>query len=132
MAQYTEDIPLKPTAAVNKYTAVILGTAADQTCSPPGGANASCIGVVQETVTTADVTAGRVADVRVLGRSTVVANGSISRGALVVCGASGGKVQAAAAAAKQWVLGVALTAAGADGDWIEVELSGAGSQVDNS
>jgi hypothetical protein len=82
------------------------------------------IGVVQENVDVAKVATGKVVvDVRLLGISRVVAAAAIALGAEVAPTATG---KAQTAVATQRVAGIALQAAGADGDEIDVLLTPAG------
>jgi hypothetical protein len=130
MSQYVQDIQLKGLSALTKFRAVILGTAAAQTCDVPAGQNAQCIGVVQETTTAADVTAGRIVDVRVAGVTTAEADAAITIGQQLICNAATGRIgPALAATAKQYKIGIALTAASAQGDWFEMQLT-PGVQID--
>ncbi len=130
MAQYVMDRPYKPLTAVNKYNAVIIGTAAEQTCDVTGGANVQCIGIIQETIAAADVTNGLVASVRIEGVSTCIAASAIAVGDRVRVSATAGRLETVAATtAKQYQVGIAQTAAAANGDWFEVVLT-PGVQID--
>jgi len=118
------------TAAVSRFRAVIMDTSKDQSVSPPGAANARVFGICQEEVSAGDVTNGRVVDIRVEGVSTCVANSAITRGDQVRGADTTGRLETVTATtAKQYQVGIALTSAGAQGDWIEVLLT-PGEQID--
>jgi len=130
MAQYVQDYPATVTAAIGRFRAVILDTTKDKSASPPGAANAKAFGICQDEYSAADSTNGRVADIRVSGISTCVANSAISRGDQVRIADTTGRLETAAATtAKQYQVGIALTAAAAQGDWLEVLLT-PGVQID--
>jgi membrane protein implicated in regulation of membrane protease activity len=130
MALYNLDLPLQPLTAVSRFHAVLLGTATKQTCQVTSGANQQAVGIIQETISAADITSGRVADVRVEGVSTCVANSAIAIGDRVRVSATEGLLETVAAAtAKQNQVGLALTAAASSGDWFEVLLT-TGVQID--
>jgi hypothetical protein len=116
-------------AAANKFEVVILTTTLEHV-DDAASANELAIGILQETVTADDVTSGRVVDVRIMGISRAIANGAIAIGSRVRS-AGDGKVAPLAAAAKQNVIGIAMTQATADGDHIDILLT-PGLQVDNS
>jgi hypothetical protein len=83
------------------------------------------IGIVQEDVDLAKVQTGKaVVDVRVQGISRAVAGAAIAIGAEVMFNAVGKVITAATAANR--VCGIALQAAAADNDQIDVELVPAG------
>src|SRR5437868_356903 len=101
---------MKPSAAVARYHAVKINTANDQTVDVTSAAGQRAFGIVQETVSTTDVTAGRVADVRVIGVSTCIANSAIAIGDRLRVSATEGLLETApAATAKVQMVGIALT-----------------------
>lgn len=79
------------------------------------------LGVCQEEITAGDATNGRVADVRLMGVSLVEAGAAVTQYDEVMTSAAG---KAIAATATNAIVGVALDAAGADGDLIAVFLTG--------
>lgn len=79
------------------------------------GANEEAIGILQNTPT-----AGKAASVRLAGTSKVKASAAIAKGAAVVAAANGKVVTAGVQ--PQNILGLALEAAAADGDIIEMVL----------
>lgn len=81
----------------------------------PTGDGASAEGVLQNDPSAA----GQPATVAIDGISIVVAGAAIARGALVASGSAG---KAKTAASGNRVLGIAMEAASADGDWISVSL----------
>lgn len=85
----------------------------------PTGDGARADGVLQND----PAAAGRIATVAVAGVSRVTAGDAITRGALVASDASG---KAVTAAQNDEILGLALAAAGADGDVIPVLLKFSG------
>ena len=114
-------------AAVNQFEAVKLATLQHATKSSVAGE--ACIGISQETVSTADATAGRVSDVRIMGISRAKAAVAITIGARVRSNGDGTLTTLAATTAKQEVVGIALTAAGATNDHFDVLLT-PGAQAD--
>ena len=81
------------------------------------------IGVVQETASAADATAGRVVDVRLLGVSLCEADAAVTAGAPVRAMDTGTVAALAATTADQPIVGIALEAAADAGDWIAVLLT---------
>lgn len=114
---YVLDKSAKPGGALSQFTFVKF---TDQETVNTAGAGQRAIGVAQEEISADDATRGRVADIRVLGISYVVAGGAITAGALVTSNASG---RAVTAAVGNIPAGVALQAAAADGDPIAVLLT---------
>ncbi len=105
-----------------QYCFVVLGADGNLDLA---GANARAIGVLQN-----DPTAGQSGTVRLMGVSKVTAGAAITQGALVASNASGEAVAYTAATANtttgvisgSQVLGIALEAAGAAGDFVAVAL----------
>ncbi len=81
------------------------------------------LGVAQEEISAGDATNSRVANVRLLGISRVIAGAAISIFTEVTVGAD---ARAEAATTGDRVAGIALQAAAADGDHIDVLLTPAG------
>lgn len=82
------------------------------------------LGICQEEISAEDATVGRVARIRVMGISRGVAGAAIARGARLTVAADGRLVTAApAAGANANVVGVALTATTAAGEWLDVLLT---------
>ena len=114
--------------AITQYELVKL-TSTEGAVDMADTANEQILGVAMEGATAAEATAGKVIDVRMMGVATCIAGEAISIGALVNAKADG-RVKDIAAAVKQKVCGIALTAAAADGDHIDIWLMHA--EVDNS
>lgn len=114
--------------AITQYELVKL-TSTEGAVDMADTANEQILGVAQEAATSDEATDGKVINVRMMGVSTVIAGEAISIGSLVNAKADG-RVKDLAAATKQKVCGIALTAAAADGDHIDVWLMHA--EVDNS
>jgi hypothetical protein len=94
---------------------------AAQTIDRVSASTQLAVGVVQESVDVAKVATGKVAvDVRVQGISRCTAGAAIAIGAEVMFNAVGKVITAATTGNR--VCGVALQAAGADNDQIDVEL----------
>ena len=99
-----------------KYYAVYLS--GDQTVSLCATGHLNAVGILQN-----DPNTGEGALVRLEGTSKAVASGAIAVGTRVVATADGKIASVAAAGAdEQDVIGVALEAAAADGDIIEIAL----------
>lgn len=114
--------------AITQYELVKL-TSTEGAVDMADTANEQILGVALEAATTAQATAGKVIDVRMMGVATCIAGEAIAIGALVNAKADG-RVKDIAAAVKQKVCGIALTASAADGDHIDIWLTHA--EVDNS
>jgi len=126
---YVLDKGFQASEALTQYYLVKLGSTegyVDQSDT----ANEVCIGVTQEACTTANATSGKIVDVRIMGVSTCVASQAVNLGELVRSSGAG-KISGMAGAAKQKVLGIALTAAAADGDQLDVLLTPM-LEIDNS
>lgn len=120
-ANHTLVLPFQPTEAMTRYTAVKLS--GDQAVDLADTIGDMCIGVVQETVSAADVTNGRVVAVAVEGTSVIEAGAQLVVGVRVRASATGQAVALAATTAEQNQLGIVLTASGAQGDWITILLT---------
>jgi hypothetical protein len=97
----------------------VKGGTLDETVTAVTGATDGVVGVAQQGVVTADINKQAI-DVRSQGISKVVAGGVIAKDAGVNINAAGRVVTQGAAGTR--VIGVARTAAAANGDWIDVEL----------
>lgn len=102
--------------SANQYRFVTINSSGQAVLS---GNGASADGVLQDKPSAA----GRIGAVGILGVSKVVAGAAITRGADVASDANG---KAKTAATGNRVLGKALEAAAADGDWITVLLKVSG------
>lgn len=112
-------------AGVLKFRVVKV---ASDTIDLQTASNTLSLGVVQEDVDQVKVATGKVvANVRLEGTSKCVAGAAITQGAEVMA-TTAGKVIAAATTGNR-VFGVALSAAAADGDYVDVQLSGASQRL---
>lgn len=118
MPAYVHDVPLVASEAMTQFYAVKIGSSA-MTADLNDAQGERLIGIVQEEISTADATKGRVADVRVSGISRAVASAAITVGS-VVTGTNDGRVMTADTG--DFPLGVALTAADAAGDQLDILL----------
>lgn len=114
-------LPFIAAEAMTKYHAVKLN-AVDQGVDLADTIGDACIGIVQETVSSDDATAGRIVAVAVSGTSVWQAGAAVSIGDRLRTAADGEAVALAATTANQEVVGIALTAAAAAGDWFTVLL----------
>jgi hypothetical protein len=105
-------------AAVNKFLPVKHGSA-NETATPATAGTDLIAGFIQETVSAADVTSGRVANVRVMGITRAIAGAAITRGADVMI-TTGGKVITATATNR--IIGQAQFSVAADNDHVDVLL----------
>jgi hypothetical protein len=121
-ANFILDKGFKIAAAATKYQLVKFGSA-DDTMTPVTAATDQAMGVLLEDCPTADVTNGRVCDVRLMGIAMVVAGGSITRGTKVRP-TSTGAVQALAGTAgtNEVAVGIAMESA-VSGDLFHVFLT---------
>jgi hypothetical protein len=121
-SDYVIDKGYKTSAAIPQFRCVKLS--ADDTVVQTAAATDQTIGVCQESISAADGTNARIADIRLMGITTAIANGSITRGTLVRADANG-KVGSLAGTAglNEVVVGLALEAASADGDQLHVLLT---------
>ncbi len=104
--------------AITQYELVKL-TSTEGAVDMADTANEQILGVAMEAASATEATAGKVIDVRMMGVATCIAGEAIAIGALVNAKADG-RVKDIAAAVKQKVCGIALTAAAADGDHIDI------------
>jgi hypothetical protein len=123
-ADFVLDKGLLAQTALSKFRAVKGGTV-DESCTAMTAVTELPLGVVQHAVAAADVNK-QVADVRVLGITKMEASAAITRWAAVGAVADGRAVTAGAAGTR--MLGIAMSAAGAAGDIIDVFLT-PGAQV---
>lgn len=84
-------------------------------------AGVQIIGVCQETISAADATAGRVTAIQTGGVARCKAGAAIAVNAEVQVDADGDFITALAT---DWVVGIARTAAGADGDVFDMKVFG--------
>lgn len=128
MPQYVMDQPTVAAGAIGQFKAVEL--TARQTVQQCDATNDLAYGICQEEVSAADAVNGRVIGVRVEGVSRCIAGAAIAVGASVRVTGTVGKLQTCAATtAKQNQVGIAQTAAAADGDHFDVLLT-PGAQID--
>jgi len=118
---------IEDAAGVLQFRAVVQGTAAGAVKKPSAANEGKFVGVTQE----AQATQYRSVVVKESGRTFVVAAGVIALGDAVYIGDSAGKVAscqtalvdlAESTAYVTYVIGFARTAAGADGDIIEIQI----------
>jgi hypothetical protein len=109
-------------AAVTKF--YLVKTNGFEHVTPVTATGDFAIGVAQESATAGDVANGKIIGVRLLGVARCVAQAPIAVG-LKVRAHSSGKITTvdATAGANNQVVGIALTAAAADGDHIDVLLT---------
>jgi Uncharacterized conserved protein (DUF2190) len=112
------DKGFQPTAAVAQYR--VVRQTANQQCALPSAATQVPLGVTQEECTADNVTDGRVINVRMDGSSFLECAEAISIGARVGFDTNGKGV---VIAATEQPLGIARTAAAADGDLIVVQIN---------
>lgn len=110
------DVPCKAAGAVGKFYFVELSTSAADTVDECNAATDRAHGVSQKSASAAGESLG----VRIQGITKVVAGAAISLGAEVGTTAAGKAITKSAAG--QRVRGIALEAAGADGDIISILL----------
>lgn len=122
------DKGMYPDAASNSFKCQKLVTTAKEHVTE-AGAGEPVFGVLQETVSSDDVTNGRVANIRVMGISRCIADGAITIGDKLEAGATGYVSKATATTAKQYQVGIALTTVTTAGDHIDVLLT-PGVQID--
>jgi hypothetical protein len=109
-ANFILDKGYKCTAAVAQFLAVKLSTF--DTVAPIAGLTDAPLGICQETISTADATNGRVADIRLLGISRAIAGGSITLGDRVKVDATGKLITVpGVAGTNDRVVGIALETA---------------------
>lgn len=106
-------------SVIAQFHAVKGGTL-DETVTAVTGATDLIVGVAQQPVVAADVNKQAI-DVRHMGITKMVASAAITKDAAVNITATGRAVAQAAGGGR--VVGFARTAAAANGDWIDVELT---------
>jgi hypothetical protein len=109
-------------SAVTKFMVVKYGTA-DQTCTAVTGVNQVPLGVTQEDASAADVTKGRIVNVRLMGIARCIAGGAITRGTRVSVGATGKVLAMVGTVGVENSVGIAMMSSAADGDHIDVLLT---------
>lgn len=116
------DKGFKCMSVVTRFRAVKLVTSAKEQVTAITAAVDRPVGIVQDTVETAD--AGRqVVNVRSIGISQAEAGGVLAIGARCILAADGRLVDVGAAAAGTVIVGEAWTAAAAAGDWFDLFLT---------
>jgi len=118
------DLPYTPAAAITRFQLVKLSAA--NTVTPCTALGELAWGVAQESVSTADVTNGRVVNVRLMGRARVIAGAALGAGVPVRTDATGKVVALAATTANQKCVGFTECTSGASGDHIDIILTFAG------
>lgn len=114
---YVLDKGFRAAAAIGQFRAVVQ--TGDEDCNLAGAAG-DVLGVCQEEISADDATNGRVADIRILGITRIIAGAAVARRAKVASDASG---RAVTAVATNPVIGIALTAASAADEHIDVLLT---------
>lgn len=112
----------KAGAAITQYRFVSL--AAAETVTQTATAGAAAIGVAQETISTADATAGRIVNVALLGISRCIAGAVLATPGVAVSANASGQVKAAVATEN--VMGILLQPATATGAHVDVLLTQGG------
>lgn len=112
----------KSGAAITQFRFVSLAAAETVTQTATAGANA--IGVAQETISTADATAGRIVNVALLGISRCIAGAILATPGVAVTSDASGRVVAATTANQ--VLGILLQPATATSVHVDVLLTQGG------
>lgn len=113
-------------SAITQFTFVKMGTA-DQTCTAVTGATDLGLGVALEAASAADVTKGRIIEVRIMGIARVQASAAITRGTRVVLTATGQVAAVGAGTSNQNVVGVTMYSTSAANDLVDVLLTPFGS-----
>ena len=106
-------------SVIAQFHAVKGGTL-DETVTAVTGAADLIVGVAQQPVVAADVNKQAI-DVRHMGITKMVAGAAVTKDAAVGLTAAGRATPATGAGTR--AIGVARTAAAANGDWIDVELT---------
>jgi hypothetical protein len=114
------DKSLQATTAITQFRAVVATS--DTACKQCDGANQFADGVCQETISSADATLGRIAAVRVMGRTRAI-NGTAGALARKTRVATDNVGRVVAATTGQNQIGYTLTAASAQGDQVELQLT---------
>jgi len=116
---YVLDMSFLASEALTQFQAVTLDTAG--TISAADAQGERIIGICQEAVTAADVTNGRVVNVRVLGVSRAIASGTPDPGELVTASADGSLEPVATG---DFSVGICVaTTSAADNDQFDVLLT---------
>lgn len=120
MADHILDKGYVATAAIGQFRIVTQASAT--TCTQAAAATGALLGVCQETISADDATNGRVANIRIQGRSRAVNGvaGALAVGTRVTSDASG---RCIAATTGNVVVGVVRVAGAAQGDHIEIDLT---------
>lgn len=107
-----------------RFVELTAGQSDPRQVTQANGLNDLVIGVCQEDISAADATAGRIANIALLGVSLVESGAAVTQGAKVRSDASGRAVALAdAAGTNDQVAGIALDAASGAGEWIAVLLT---------
>jgi hypothetical protein len=119
MADHILDKGYQATTAIRQFRAVIQ-TADDKVKECDGAAQLG-VGFCQEEITAGDATLGRIAAIRVQGRTRAINGtaGALARNTRVATDNQGRVV---AATTGQAVVGITVTAAAAQGDHIELDV----------
>jgi hypothetical protein len=116
--------PFLAGGAIGIYRVVELG--ASEAVTQANAGTDVVIGICQEEITAGDVTLGRVANIQMLGVSRAIAGAAITAGATVMTDSVGRVI---AATATNRPVGIALQAASAAGDHVDVFLTPTGSVI---
>jgi hypothetical protein len=116
--------PFLAGGAIGIYRVVELG--ASEVVTQANAATDPMIGICQEEITADDVTRGRVANIQMLGISRAIAGAAIAAGATVTTDAVGRVITAVAT---NRPVGIAVQAAAALGDHVDVFLTPTGSVI---
>lgn len=110
--------------AIGKFRAVEI--AAGETVTQANAGTDAIIGICQEEITAGDATNGRIAAVQMDGISRCIAGASFSIGATLMTDSTG-RVITATATNRQ--IGIAMQAAAAAGDHVDVSLTISGTVI---
>lgn len=110
--------------AIGKFRAVEI--AAGETVTQANAGTDAIIGICQEEITAGDATSGRIAAVQMNGISRCIAGASFAIGATVMTDGTG-RVITATATNRQ--IGIAMQAAAAAGDHVDVQLTISGTVI---
>jgi hypothetical protein len=116
--------PFPAGGAIGIYRAVKIG--AGEVVTQAAAGTDLVIGVCQEEITAGDATSGRVANVQMLGISRCIAGAAIAIGVTVMTDATGRVITATAT---NRPVGMAMQAASAAGDHVDVFLTPTGSVI---
>jgi len=98
----------------------VVSQSGDESCTLTTAAGGDWLGICQEEASERDVSDGRVVRVRPMGISRGVAGAIFSRRSRLAANDEG---QLVVAGAGDYVIGIALTASTAVGDWVDVQLT---------